>query len=175
MKHLIQIVFLICSSLMVSGQEIDLSKEFAQMEQYLSSIEISNSNVSEAPVKWHLLHSLQVINGVIDMAGKSDPDSFNSKTNIKWRYVSIFGKIPRGQVKAPDVVNPTFRISKKDIMNELNKAKLSLLDWKNLQKNSYYEHHVLLHLNKRKIRRFLKVHTRHHLKIIRDILKAENN
>jgi phosphoribosyl-dephospho-CoA transferase len=113
---------------------------------------------------------LQVINRVIDEAINSNPAEFNSKSNSKWWYVSTFGKIPRGKVKAPDVVNPSFDITKEDIKTTLEYARLSVSELSSLEKNNFYEHHVLLHLNKRKIKRFLKVHTRHHLRIINDII-----
>ena len=170
MKYFIALSILLTPIAKVTAQEMNLTKEVLKIEKYLAVMDESNLSISEAPVKWHLLHALQVINGVIDEADTSNPDNFSSKSNFKWKYVSTFGKIPRGQVKAPDAVNPSFTISEKDLRDELDKAKLSLTTWQNLQKNNYYDHHVLLHLNKRKIRRFLKVHTRHHLRIVHDIL-----
>ncbi|MFT4536745.1 MAG: hypothetical protein ACI9P5_004122 [Saprospiraceae bacterium] len=154
-----------------AAQEIKLNKEFLKIEKYISMMEKSNDDVSRAPVKWHLLHSLQVINGVIDEAAKSNTVEFNSNSNFKWWYVSTIGKIPRGQVQAPDIVNPSFDITVKDVSTALDKAKLSVYEWTILKKNNFYAHHVLLHLNKHKIKRFLQVHTRHHLRIVRDITR----
>lgn len=171
MKTLIFLSILIISNTVIVSQEEPISEELALIEHYINVMDIVNEDVSGAPIKWHLLHMLQVINGVYAEAEKSNPNTYNSKTNLKWRYTSIFGKIPRGYVKAPNNVNPTYDISEKDIREELEKAKLSLKAWNTLQKNSYYNHHILLHLNKRKIKRFYKVHTKHHLKIVRDILR----
>ena len=148
-----------------------LDKEFLKIENYISVMEKSDKDVSKAPVKWHLLHLLQVIKGVIDNATSSDTVEFNSKSNLIWKYTSLFGKIPRGKITSPDVVNPKFDITEIEIRTTIDEAKLSVSQWSKLKKNNFYDHHILLHLNKRKIKRFLKVHTRHHLRIVRDITK----
>ena len=171
MKFFIAILFFFCLCNYGIAQEMNLNKEFLKIEEYLSVMEKTNVDVSEAPIKWHLLHILQVISGVINEAVNSNTDEFSSKSNIKWWFVSTFGKIPRGKVKAPDAVNPNFDITEEDIQIALENAKLSLSEWSKLEKNNFYVHHILLHLNKRKIKRFLKVHTRHHLRIISDIVK----
>ena len=171
MKGVITLMIFFGLNNSIISQELELNKEFLSIEKYVSSMEELEEDISKAPVKWHLLHKLQVINGVVDIAANSNPEDFNSKSNFKWWYVATFGKIPRGQVKAPDVVNPSFDITEKDIKNALENAKLTASQWSNLEDNNFYQHHVLLDLNKRKIRRFLKVHTRHHLRIVRDITK----
>jgi len=164
------LLFLFLRSLSVA-QEMKLDKEFLKIENYISVMEKSDKDVSKAPVKWHLLHLLQVIKGVIDNATSSDTVEFNSKSNLIWKYTSLFGKIPRGKITSPDVVNPKFDITEIEIRTTIDEAKLSVSQWSKLKKNNFYDHHILLHLNKRKIKRFLKVHTRHHLRIVRDITK----
>ncbi|GAL75017.1 hypothetical protein JCM19275_1056 [Nonlabens ulvanivorans] len=159
------------NSVSLKAQELNLDKEFHKIESYLMVMDEANLEVSEAPVKWHLFHSLQVINGVLKEAEHSNPDEYNSKTNFQWRFVSVFNKIPRNKVTAPDKVNPSYNITKKQILEELKKARKSIEGWRDLEKNNFYKHAVLMNLNKRKIRKFLRVHSRHHLKIIQDILK----
>jgi len=163
-------LFLLLSSFSIA-QEMNLNKEFLKIENYISVMEKSEKEISKAPVKWHLLHLLQVIKGVIDNAASSDPAEFNSKSNLVWKYTSLFGKIPRGKITSPDVVNPKFEITEIEIRTAIEDAKLRVSQWGKLKQNNFYNHHILLHLNKRKIKRFLKVHTRHHLRIVRDITK----
>ena len=170
MRFFITILIIFCSHHLVMSQAIDLNKEFLEIENAISVMEKTNPSVSQSPVKWHLLHLLGVINTVIDEASNSNEADYNPKSNFNWFYVSTFQKMPRGKVEAPDKVNPNLDISQKDIRTELENAKLSLSKWSDLNKNNFYEHHVLLHLNKSKLRKFLKIHTRHHLKIVRDII-----
>lgn len=170
--NLLIIAVIVLTPICISAQELNLEKELTKLESYIVDMEIINNEVSQAPVKWQLLHILQVINGVCKKASASNPNDYNSKSNIKWRYVSTFGKIPRGTIKAPKNVNPTYDINENDIREALKMAKRSITNWSNLEKNNFYSHAVLLDLNKRKIKKFLKVHTRHHLKIVKDILKS---
>jgi len=155
----------------IVAQDFTLDEQFSKIESYLVDMEKLNIDVSKAPVKWHLLHVLEVINGVYKEAKNSNPENYKSGSNIQWFYVATFGKIPRGKVTSPEGVNPSYDISEKQMNEALEKAKESVKNWKTLQKNSFYAHHVLLNLNKSKIKRFLKVHTNHHLKIVKDILK----
>ena len=141
------------------------------MEEYITVMETSNDSVSKAPIKWHLLHMLQVINGVVYTAAQSDPDEYDSKSSFSWFYVSTFGKIPRGRGKAPASVNPSFDISEEEIRQTLEAAKQSLAAWSDLEKKNYFSHPVFLDLKKSEIKRFLIVHTRHHLDIVEDFVE----
>lgn len=172
-KSILVLLFVsLISSANIIAQELDLDEEFSELETCISEMEELDTTVSKAPVKWHLLHALQVINGVYEQANGSSPADYSSKTNVKWRYVSVFGKIPRGKVKAPNAVNPSFDIDENEIRTELEKAKKSLSKWSSLEENNFYTHAVLLDLNKRKLKKFLTIHTQHHLKIVSDILKS---
>ncbi|MCZ4408802.1 DUF1569 domain-containing protein [Cryomorphaceae bacterium 1068] len=169
-RHIAFFIFLFSYSI-ATAQEVDLTDEFLQLEEYLTVMDSLNESVSQAPVKWHLLHLLQVINGTMATATHSDPDGFESKSSFEWFYVSTTGKIPRGVGKAPDAVNPSFDISEDDIRIELEAAKLSLMQWSDLDDDNYFRHPVFLDLNKRKLKKFLKIHTRHHLHIVEDIVE----
>ena len=166
-------IALLSSATISNAQQIDLSEEILQIESRISVMEASDTTVSAAPVKWHLLHMLQVINAVYDEALASNPDQYDSKSNIQCFYVSTFQKIPRGKVTAPDRVNPSFEISEGEISSELAKTREKLANWDSLEEDSYFHHFMLLNLNKRKMKKFLRVHTRHHLKIVSDILEKK--
>lgn len=171
MKHRIAIFIFLFSYSIATAQKVDLTDEFLQLEEYMTAMDVLDTSVSKAPVKWHLLHSLQLINGVVAIATRSDPDEYVSKSSFEWFYVSTTGKIPRGVGKAPAAVNPSFDISEEDIRKGLEAAKLSLTQWSKLEDDNYFSHPVFLDLNKRKLKKFLKIHTRHHLRIVADIVE----
>lgn len=77
MKYFIVLLILLNSNSIVIAQEMKLTKEVLKIEEYISRIDESNENISNAPAKWHLLHSLQVITGVIEEATNPNPDNFN--------------------------------------------------------------------------------------------------
>jgi hypothetical protein len=61
----------------------------------------------------------------------------------------------------------------KDIVSQLIKARDSVEEIEFLEGASNFIHPVYGQLNKKQTKRLLEVHTRHHLKIVRDILKIK--
>jgi len=88
-----------------------------------------------------------------------------SKAHIGWY-------LPRGKAQAPKKVLPPDIILVDDLMSQLKLAQKHIKRLKVLPKTSYFDHHVFGKLNKRQTLRFLETHTRHHLKIANEILKA---
>ena len=79
--------------------------------------------------------------------------------------------IPRGKAKAPKVVLPPNHFSAEDLFSQLKLAKKQIESTKQLPKKSYFTHHIFGMLSKKQTLYFLAMHTNHHLKIIKDILK----
>ena len=77
--------------------------------------------------------------------------------------------IPRGKVKAPNIVIPKQSITQEQIEQEIELAKANLQTLASTQKQKYFTHPIFGDLNVPKTLRFFIVHTNHHLKIIRDI------
>jgi hypothetical protein len=59
-----------------------------------------------------------------------------------------------------------------DIYQQLTAAKEALDKFSTLDKRHYFNHPVFGILNRNRSLRFLKIHTRHHLRIIRDIVAS---
>jgi len=175
MKTTLSSILLLAITVSASGQNKYMAKEMKFIEDNLNTIEINNKDVSKASIGWHLLHILKVINGIYEEADNSNPENYKSESNIKWFYVSFFGKIPRGKVKSPSEFNPKSDIKVDEIKEELAKARLNIKQWKSLSSKSHYKHPVLGLLNRRKSKRFIKVHSKHHIRIIKDILKQGYN
>ncbi|OFY91000.1 MAG: hypothetical protein A3K10_09410, partial [Bacteroidetes bacterium RIFCSPLOWO2_12_FULL_31_6] len=141
------------------------------LEQKVSHADATNPKISSKGVDWHIDHSLKVINGIILSLKKSNPSEYQWKFNVTRTYILIKGSIPRGKGKAPkSVVNDT-TIILTDIENQLKEAKELILELDSLPKNSNFKHPYFGLLNLRMSKRFLKIHTNHHLKIIDDIIK----
>ncbi len=147
-----------------------LEKELKTIASLIDKGEILNKNISMASVKWHLQHSLLVINKVISAIMASDPETFKSEFNFKRSLVFFLNKIPRGKGKAPKQVLPDDNISKESIEKELDKLRANLVELNTLDKNAYFHHPYFGNLNLKHTKRFLQIHTNHHLKIVEDIL-----
>ena len=81
------------------------------------------------------------------------------------------GKIPRGKAKAPKVVIPTHVATHEELKAKLQAAKNNILKLNSFSENSFFKHPFFQDLNVKQTEKFLLIHTKHHLKIIEDILK----
>lgn len=152
---------------------MSLNKILHLLEQKVSPTDITNLKISSKGVHWHIDHSLKVINGIILSLKKSNTAEYQWKFNFIRTFILVKGSIPRGKGKAPkSVVNDT-TITHADIKNQLKEAQELMLEIDLLPKNSNFKHPYFGLLNLRMSKRFLKIHTNHHLKIIDDIIKKQ--
>jgi hypothetical protein len=147
-----------------------LDKELRSITSLTNKGDVLNKNVSMATVSWHLQHSLMVINKICEAIQASDPKKFKGKFNLKRSIVFSLNKIPRGKGKSPKQVRPDENISKLSIEKHMTEAHKNLITLETLHKNAYFQHPFFGDLNLKNTKRFLRLHTRHHLKIIEDIL-----
>ncbi len=129
------------------------------------------TSVSEGAVGWHIEHSLLVITQIIEGVKRSDASKYKWSFNFSRLIVLSSNKIPRGKAKAPDSVLPKDSLNEAFLLESVANTKLALVELANCKKNNYFIHPYFGQLNLKATIRFFEVHTHHHLKIIRDILK----
>jgi hypothetical protein len=142
-----------------------------QLESHISNFEKTNPKVSNSTVGWQIDHCLLVINGVISQLEVSNPTEFQSKFNFPKFIVFTMGKIPRGKARAPKTVNPTEKATVIELQTKIELAKNNILKLTSFSENLFFKHPFFGDLNKKQTEKFLAIHTKHHLKIIEDILK----
>jgi len=142
-----------------------------QLENQIPNFEKTNVAVSQSTVGWQIDHSLLVINGVVEQLKNSNPKNY--KWKFKWirTYIKIINKIPRGKVRVPKSVKPIDVANITDLTSKLELAKNNIAEMEKLSAKSYFTHPFFGDLNVKSSIWFLKLHTKHHLKIIEDILK----
>jgi len=148
-----------------------LNKELTEIEKLIEKYDRQNINVSSKGIDWHLDHSLKVIISVCGQLKKSDPSAYQWKFNAIRIFVYTFNFFPRGKGRSPKSVLPPENILKEDIKSQLDLAKKELVSIINLPAKSYFRHPYFGFLNLKKAKKFLKLHTLHHLKICREIVK----
>lgn len=148
-----------------------LDRLIQELESNIKNFEVANPLVSKAAVGWHIDHCLVIISRVISALEKSDPAEF--KPQFSWKRVLIFATntVPRGKIKAPDVALPQGEITEESLKGNLEKVKEKILKIEKFDKNNFFPHPFLNDLNVKQTQKFLILHTTHHVKIIRDILK----
>ena len=141
------------------------------LEEHIEHHEIANPNISKANIAWHLDHSFKVINKVTFTVQSSDPTLYKNNFSFLGKVFFKFGFFPRGKAKAPKYVKPPEVILKEDLTIQLQEARVSINTISNLDKNAFFKHPLFGNINTTRVTRFLELHTNHHIKIIRDILK----
>ncbi len=148
-----------------------LRQLIAQLESKINDFETVNLTISKSTVGWQIDHSLRVINGVISMLKKSNPEDYKWKFNFPRTIIFFVNRIPRGKANAPKNVQSFDEILKQDLKNQIEISEILVLDLDKLHKKSNFKHPYFDILNLKQTIKFLNIHTYHHLKIINDILK----
>ena len=142
-----------------------------QLESHISNFEKTNMKVSNSTIGWQIDHCLLVINGIIGQIEISEPLKYQPKWTFPKFMVFTTGKIPRGKVKAPKVVIPTQVATQEELLAKLEAARNNVLKLDSFSENQFFNHPFFKDLNVKQTKKFLTIHTKHHLKIIEDILK----
>jgi len=141
------------------------------LEAQIANYSILNKAVSEGNVGWHIVHSCLVIDSVCGAVCKSDPSKFIKKFSFKAFLVLLINSFPRGKAKAPLFTIPSQELSPASVLQSIQTSRKSIEALSKAAKNQYFTHPIFGDLNTADTFKFLAVHTNHHLKIIRDILK----
>lgn len=144
-----------------------LDKLEAKIENYSKF----NQAISEGNVGWHIVHSCLVISSVCNVVSKSNPTTYIKRFSFKAFMVLLLNSFPRGKAKAPSFTVPSEELNPASILKSIQSARTNLVLLAKADKNQYFTHPIFGDLNTEQTFKFLAVHTNHHLKIIKDILK----
>lgn len=146
-------------------KSLDLYRSFLDKPDHL------NIKVSKWSVYAHTEHvfiaNTKILDQILNYDSSNTP---TGKINMLGRVVLLLGAIPRGKGKAPDFSIPTGLDQE-----ELKVLYLSLIDKvkkaESLEiKNISVKHPYFGFLNLKQWLRFIEIHQKHHLKIIKKIL-----
>jgi hypothetical protein len=132
-----------------------------------------NQNISISDVAWHIDHSLKVINSIVTVLKKSNPNDYKWRFHYKRSFLFLTGTIARGKAKAPKSVQANDVISTKDLKRQLETAKFLINELDDLHAKSNIKHPIIGLLNLNQAKKFMTIHTNHHIKIINDILASK--
>ena len=148
-----------------------INKLLNQLEDQVNHYSKFNQAISEGNVGWHIVHSCLVISSVCNVVCKSDPTTYIKRFSFKAYLVLLLNSFPRGKTKAPSFTVPSEELSPASVLKSIQAARASLELLAKAGKNQYFTHPIFGDLNTEQTFKFLAVHTNHHLKIIKDIVK----
>ena len=152
----------------------ELKKLMIELENKIPNQELLNPSVSKSSVGWHIEHILLTMNLVLESIQKSNPENYKRTFNFNRILVFTLNKIPRGRVRAPKAVQPNEDFNSDSLKNHLEKVKINLEKLGILSANNYFEHPFMGQLNLKSTIKFIKIHTKHHLNIIKEIIERKN-
>ena len=141
-----------------------------KIESKIPLASASNESVSKSNVGWHLDHSVRVIISVVTALQKSDK---NHTWRFNFKRMLLLGVkiIQRGKARAPKAVQSFDEITATSIQQLLLTAHSLTQELGSLDTKSNFMHPYVGQLNLKEAIIFLGIHTKHHLKIIDDIVK----
>jgi hypothetical protein len=143
-----------------------------ELENKIDSKDVFNSQVSQVNVSWHLAHSLKVLYNIIKVLQSSNPADYRWKFNRSRSFIYFINFIPRGKGKAPKAVIPANDISTEELYKDIAAVRQLLEEIERLDPKSNFTHPYFGQLNLKQTKKFLALHTKHHLKIIDDIIRS---
>ncbi len=146
-----------------------LQELLVELGQSIPAFEQMNPNISKSSVGWHIEHTLLTINRIVGAVEKSDPSEYQWEFNLSRSYVYAFNRIPRGKGKAPKVVQPDEGFTIESLKTHCEKAQYQIEKLKQFAPRQFFLHPYFGKLNVKQTNKFLQIHTKHHLDIIRDI------
>jgi hypothetical protein len=152
-----------------------LKKHLLELESAITHADKIAPEISNSTIGWQIDHTLRVITNVYKALEKSDPSQYKPKFSFVRAYIFLRGSIPRGRGKAPKIAVAQEAISVDEIQRLLTLAKSQMQKIGNLPPKAHFPHPYFGNLKLKPSLRFLEIHTEHHLKIIRDILKSAHS
>ncbi|MBK7762660.1 MAG: DinB family protein [Bacteroidetes bacterium] len=141
------------------------------IESKIPKHEMLNPSVSQVSVGWHIEHILITMNAILVALKRSNPSEFKRSLQLSRVIVFTFQRIPRGRAKAPTRVMPG-NYTTESLHKHIALTKTNLDELQNMPSNHYFNHPYFGDLKLKQAIQFLKIHTKHHLKIIEDILRS---
>ncbi len=149
-----------------------IKQQVQELENHIKHFDSLDKSVSDVNVGWHICHTLMACIGIIKALEKSNPKDYKFDFVPLRILVFTLGKIPRGKGKAPKPAQPKPTFTKENIEENLKNCHTVLSNIDAIPDEHFFKHHVFGNLKKAKTLKFITIHNEHHLKIIRDILKA---
>ncbi len=141
----------------------------------MASAALRASAVSEWTIGMHVHHCCLAMIVICRSLIASTPPTPRSRFSLATALVFSSGRIPRGRGRAPDAVLPRQDVSPEELGTLLDQSERFLTEVPDLDPKTWFRHFAFGVLDRDKTLRFIRIHNRHHLRIISDIASAKHH
>jgi hypothetical protein len=149
-----------------------ISDGLNELELLIASADVRAPAVSGWSVGQQIEHTLLTIRGVVAELVKGKSRTQPPKPTLMGRAILAVGRIPRGRGESPIAVLPRSTPGQRELSVLLKRCRESVRHLAAVHDENTFLHPIFGRLDKKGSIRFLSIHTAHHLRIIRDIVKA---
>jgi hypothetical protein len=148
-----------------------LGKLIEETGSFIQRFDLVNEKVSAGSIGWHIEHSFLTNDVIIESLKRSDPAMYKSSFSFSRLYVFTMKKIPRGRAQSPKPVRPKEIATLDTLSKHLLLTRDKINELHQVSPDRFFKHPMFGMLKLKPALRFLEIHTRHHLEIIRDITR----
>jgi hypothetical protein len=148
----------------------NLDPSFQELQTYLVHADKTRPEVSAVSVGWHIEHILLALIKTSEAVVKSNPGQYKWEFNWLRSILFSLNRFPRGKGKAPEIVRPKEN-ERRDLYALYDEGIIALEALKKAEPNQHFKHGTFGILNKKNTFVMMDIHLRHHLDIMKDIVK----
>jgi len=149
-----------------------LYDQLDEMEGSLPRASATDDTVSGWSVGQQIEHTLSALSAMSVALRRGRNEADGRRPNRFLALVLESGTIQRGRVKAPSAMLPSDHPDKKNLQRLILKTRNRISILGGLPPQASFVHHILGPMHRDEALQFMSIHTEHHLKIIRDILRT---
>lgn len=159
------------------GMQTDIHHELliSSLRDYLPRSSAFAASVSAWSVGQQIEHCGKAMVGICDAVIDSTPPMPQPAFSLQRFILLTTGWIPRGRAKAPDSVLPSENSTLEHLEALLDRSVQRIEQVEALTDSAWFDHPILGPMSRKTTLKFLRIHNHHHLKLIRDILKATDD
>jgi hypothetical protein len=143
------------------------------LRQSVDHADVSVASVSHWSVGMQIHHCCLATAAICQSLIDSKPPPPRRRWSPITSIVFLSGRIPRGRGKAPEVALPKQDISTDELVPLLDRSEQLLEQVSQLDRSRWFKHFAFGILDRDKSLKLLRIHNRHHLRIVADIVAAK--
>ncbi|MBL7661219.1 DinB family protein [bacterium] len=146
----------------------------SELRQFAAATDLLNPDISKWSVGMQIEHLCLAMKRICTGLVESTPPAPANKSSsfkgfLRKKVIFFAGRLPRGVGRAPEQTIPAKQPTSTELEKLLNECTEIVESASKLSPEHWFKHHVFGVLKRDAALRFIQIHNRHHLLIIREI------